>query len=289
MSQKKAIFFKALKYIGITFATLLAFMFITPYIFADKINAEIKKVANQKLNAKLDYSSSNISFFTHFPSLTVSLENFKVNGSIPFEKENLIRAKEVAFGINVASLIFGKLVNIDEIYLSNADINVKVNQEGFANYNIYKSGKTEDESEEKESDNSLKLERIEIKNSQIVYDDLSTKLHFDIFGFDYLGKGDLSKAIFDLSSKAKIEKLNLLYDKEPYLMNKKINADLITKVNINSLSFIFEQNNLKINNLLVDFKGKFDFLKEGYNMDFILKTTNSNLILNSFFFQLRNN
>lgn len=275
MSQKKAIFFKILKYIGITLITLLAFMFIAPYIFADKINAEIKKVANQKLNAKLDYSESNVSFFNHFPSLTVSLENFKLNGSAPFENEKLITAKEVAFGINVPSLIFGKSVNIDKIFLSDADINVKVNKEGFANYNVYKSEKSK--TTEKEEDSSLKLEKIEITNSNIVYDDVSTKLHFDIFGFNYLGKGDLSKAIFDLSSKAQIEKLNLLYDNEPYLMNKKVNADLITKVNVNSLSLIFQENDLKINNLIVDFKGKFDFLKEGYKMDFILKTTNSEL------------
>ncbi|WP_140487798.1 AsmA-like C-terminal region-containing protein [Flavobacterium sp. GSA192] len=275
MSQKKAIFFKILKYIGITLISLLAFMFIAPYIFADKINAEIKKVANQKLNAKLDYSESNVSFFNHFPSLTVSLDNFKLNGSAPYQNENLITAKEIAFGIDVPSLIFGKSVNIDKIFLSNADINVKVNKEGFANYNVYKADKTK--TTKKEEDSSLKLEKIEITNSKIVYDDLSTKLHFDIFGFNYIGKGDLSKAIFDLSSKAQIEKLNLLYDNEPYLMNKKVNADLITKVNVNSLSLIFEQNDLKINNLVVDFKGKFDFLKEGYNMDFILKTTNSNL------------
>lgn len=255
--------------------SLLAFMFIAPYVFADKINAEIKKVANQKLNAKLDYSESNVSFFNHFPSLTVSLENFKLNGSAPFENEKLITAKEVAFGIDVPSLIFGKSVNIDKIFLSNADINVKVNKEGFANYNVYKSSKAK--TTKKEEDSSLKLEKIEITNSNIVYDDLSTKLHFDIFGFNYLGKGDLSKAIFDLSSKAQIEKLNLLYENEPYLMNKKVNADLITKVNVNSLSFVFQENDLKINNLIVDFKGKFDFLKEGYKMDFILKTTNSKL------------
>lgn len=60
-------------------------------------------------------------------------------------------------------------------------------------------------------------------------------------------------------------------------MNKQIDADLITKVNVNSLSFFFEQNNLKINQLLVDFKGKFDFLKDGYNMDFVIKSDNSNL------------
>lgn len=279
MSSKKTIFLKILKYIGITVVSLLAFMFIAPYVFADKINAEIKKVANQKLNAKLDYSESNISFFNHFPSLTVSLENFKLNGSAPFQNEKLITAKEIAFGIDVPSLLFGKSVNIDKIFLSEADINVKVNQEGFANYNVYKSEKTK--TAEKDGDNSLKLEKIEINNSKIIYDDLSTKLHFDIFGFNYLGKGDLSKAIFDLSSKAQISKLNLLYDNEPYLMNKKVNASLITKVNVNSLSFIFQQNDLKINNLVVDFKGKFDFLKEGYNMDFLLKTTNSKL--NDFF------
>lgn len=105
---------------------MLTFLFIAPYVFADKINAEIKKVANQKLNAKLDYSKSNISFFTHFPSLTVSLNDFKLHGSAPYQNENLITAKEIAFGIDVSSLISGKSVNIDKIFLSNANINVKV-------------------------------------------------------------------------------------------------------------------------------------------------------------------
>ena len=105
----------------------------------------------------------------------------------------------------------------------------------------------------------------------MVYDDQSTQLHLDIFGFNYIGKGDLSQDIFDLYSKAKIDKLNLLYENEHYLMNKKVDADLITKINVNSLSFVFEQNNLMINQLPVDFKGKFDFLKDGYNMDFIYK------------------
>jgi len=80
-----------------------------------------------------------------------------------------------------------------------------------------------------------------------------------------------------LYSKAKIEKLNIVYEGEPYLMNKKIDADLITKVNVNSLSFFFQQNNLKINQLLVDFKGKFDFMKDGYNIDFVIKSDNSDL------------
>jgi AsmA protein len=275
-SKSKSIVFKIAKYFGITFAVIIGLLFLTPIVFEDQIKEQIKKTANERLSAELNYSDVSVSFFRHFPSLTLTLDNLSLNGSAPYTNEKFITAKEVSFGINVASLIFSKSVKIDQIYLSDSFINVKVNPNGEANYNIYKS--QEQSSQPKDSsDTALKLERIEILNSKIIYDDKSTKVHFDAYGFNYLGKGDLNKAVFDLYSKAKIEKLNIVYEDEPYLMNKKIDADLITKVNINSLSFFFQQNNLKINQLLVDFKGKFDILKDGYNMDFVIKSDNSNL------------
>ncbi|MFH6986944.1 AsmA-like C-terminal region-containing protein [Flavobacterium collinsii] len=272
----KTILLKTAKYLGITFVVIIGLLFLTPIIFEDQIKEQIKKTANEKLSAELNYSDVSVSFFQHFPSLTLTLSNLHLNGSAPYTKEKFITAKEVSFGINVASLVFSKEVKIDQIYLSDSFINVKVNEEGEANYNIYKSN-SQTETPKDSTETALKLERIEILNSKIVYDDKSTKIHFDAFGFDYLGKGDLNKAVFDLYSKAKIEKLNIVYENEPYLMNKKVNADLITKVNVNSLSFYFQQNNLKINDLVVDFIGKFDFLKDGYNMDFVIKSDNSDL------------
>ena len=275
-SKTKSILLKTAKYLGITFVVIVGLLFLTPIIFADKIKEQIKKTANEKLSAELNYSDVSVSFFQHFPSLTLTLSNLSLNGSAPYKSEKFITAKEVSFGIDVASLVFSKEVKIDQIYLSDSFINVKVNAKGEANYNVYKSSAQASDAKDS-TETALKLERIEILNSKIIYDDLSTKVHFDAFGFNYLGKGDLNKAVFDLYSKAKIEKLNIVYEGEPYLMNKKIDADLITKVNVNSLSFFFQQNNLKINQLLVDFKGKFDFLKEGYNMDFVIKSDNSKL------------
>lgn len=275
-NKTKTILLKTAKYLGITFVVIIGLLFLTPIIFADKIKEQIKKTANEKLSAELNYSDVSISFFHHFPSLTLTLSDLHLNGSAPYKDEKFLTAKEVSFGINVASLVFSKEVKIDQIYLSDAFINVKVNAKGEANYNVYKSS-SQDQNPKDSTETALKLERIEILNSKIIYDDLSTKVHFDAFGFNYLGKGDLNKAVFDLYSKAKIEKLNIVYENEPYLMNKKIDADLITKVNVNSLSFFFQQNNLKINQLLVDFKGKFNFLKDGYNMDFVIKSDNSDL------------
>lgn len=275
-NKTKSILIKTAKYLGITFVVIIGLLFLTPIVFADKIKEQIKKTANEKLSAELNYSDVSVSFFHHFPSLTLTLSDLSLNGSAPYTNEKFITSKEVSFGINIASLVFSKEVKIDQIYLSDAFINVKVNPKGEANYNVYKSSSQKEESKDS-TETALKLERIEILNSKIIYDDKSTKIHFDAFGFNYLGKGDLNKAVFDLYSKAKIEKLNIVYENEPYLMNKKIDADLITKVNVNSLSFFFQQNNLKINQLLVDFKGKFDFLKDGYNMDFVIKSDNSKL------------
>lgn len=272
----KTIFIKFLKYTGITLVTLLALMFIAPVLFADKIEEQVKKVANEKLNGELNYSNAKVSFFTHFPSLTLTLSDFSLYGSAPFQKEKLIASKEVAFGINLSSLVFGESIKIDQIFLANALVNIKVNQKGEANYNVYVS-EPETTPKAEKTETGLKLEEIEITNSQVVYDDLSTKIHIDAFGFNYLGNGDLSQAIFALHSKAKIEKLNVIYENEPYLMNKKVDGDLITKINTNSLSFVFEQNDLFINKLLVDFTGKFDFLKDGYDIDFKIKSNKSNL------------
>jgi AsmA protein len=275
-SKTKSILLKIAKYFGITFVVILGLLFLTPIIFADTIKEQIKKTANEKLSAELNYSDVSVSFFHHFPSLTLTLSDLNLNGSAPYKNEKFITAKEVSFGINVASLVFSKTVKIDQIYLSDSFINVKVNSKGEANYNVYKSS-SQASNPKDSTETALKLEQIEILNSKIIYDDQSTKVHFDAFEFNYKGKGNLDKVVFDLYSVAKIEKLNIIYEGEPYLINKKIDADLITKVNVNSLSFFFQQNNLKINQLLVDFKGNFDFLKDGYNMDFVIKSTNSNL------------
>jgi len=96
-------------------------------------------------------------------------------------------------------------------------------------------------------------------------------------GVNYEGNGDLSQAIFDLHTHMEIDSLDFYYNRTAYFVNKKINADLITKINTNSLAFFFEKNDLLINSLPVVFFGRFEFLKNGYDMDFRLKSTDSHL------------
>ena len=277
--KKQNIFLKALKITIATIFMLLLVMFLFPIVFPGKIAQEVKLFANEKLEGELNFSEANLSFFNHFPSLTLTLKNFKLNGSAPFKNETLISANEIAFGINVKALIFDSQVKIDKIFLSNALMNVRVNEKGAANYNVYVSEVSKPSKDE--TDTSLKLEKIDIRDSRLVYDDKSTKILIDAKGFNYIGKGALDKAIFDIYTEANIDSLNLTYDNETYLKNKKVKADLITKINTNSFAFIFQQNSLKINKLPVQFTGQFNFLKNGYDMDFEIDSKDSKL--NDFF------
>ncbi len=270
---------KTAKILGLTVAGLLLVLFLLPLLFPGQIAQGVKDFANEKLEGELSFSETNLSFFNHFPSLTLTLKDFKLKGSKPYANETLVSADEIAFGINLKSLVFDSKIHIDKIFLSHALMNVKVDKSGQANYNVYVSDSKPDSGDP--SGTSLKLERIDIRDSHLVYSDRSASILIDAKGFNYLGKGDLNQAVFDIETEAAIDALDFTFGGETYLKDKKVKADLITQINTSSLAFVFRQNNLKINKLPVEFTGKFDFLPNGYDLDFRIASKDSKL--NDFF------
>ncbi|RZK58050.1 MAG: AsmA family protein [Pedobacter sp.] len=257
---------KFIKTLSISIVAIFILLFTIPYLIPKTINEKITSVINQNVNGEIKFESTSISFFTHFPSLTLNLNTFLLKGSAPFKQDTLIAAKKLSLGINIFSL-FSKQIKVNEFYLDGANINVLVNKQGLANYNVYKGG-SEDTDKKDSTDPSIKIDGIYISNSNLVYNDQSIPMLVKTKGLKYTGKGDLSNAIFDLTSKLSIEKIDLFYNNTPYLLNKKLNAKLITKVNTNSLNLLFDENNLEINKLPIRFTGRFSFLKDGYDMDF---------------------
>ncbi len=263
--------FKVLKITGITIAVILFLLFIIPLLFPGKIASEVKKIANERLDTKLEFTKSKLSFFTHFPSLTVSLDNLSLTGSKPFSNDTLLKADQVAFGIDIKRLLFDNEVKINKLYVSDALINIMVNEKGQANYNIYVA--PEDRKNEKEDPNApeegtaIRLERIDLQNCHVKYNDRSAKILVDAKGFNYIGKGNLSEDIFDLATDAKIDNLDFYYDRTGYLRRKKVRADLITRINTHALTFILQKNELHINKLPLKFTGIFSILRDGYKIN----------------------
>lgn len=266
---------RVLKITGISLGSILLLMALLPYLFPGFISTSIKKLANKTINGKLDFSNARLSFFKHFPALTLTIYDIALKGSAPFTQDTLLSANEVSFGVDLTSL-FGKKISIDKIYLEDAKINIQADSNGNTNYNIIKSNPSSAAGVDS-SNTSLEIEKILIRRSRLVYNDRSLPMRINAKGFYYRGTGDLSKAIFDLQTHMEADSLDFYYDNTPYFINKKLNADLITKINTKSLALLFENNNLRINNFPFQFKGQFEFLEKGYNMDFSLSSDNSKL------------
>ena len=273
----KRVLLKIFKITGLSIGGILLLLFLTPILFPGTVAEKIKDWTNSSLDGELNFSKVRLSFFKHFPSLTVTLYDFTLKGSAPFKKDTLVAADEIALGINLKSLVFDKSIRINKIFISDALMNVQVNKQGEANYNVYVDNKKKAASNTDTAGTALRLEKIIVENSHLIYDDKSVDISINAKGFNYSGNGDLSKAIFDLYSHAKIDSLDFNFGNESYLLNKKVDADLITKINTNSLAFFFQKNNLVINKLPVQFSGKLDFLSNGYDIDFTVTSEKSKL------------
>ena len=129
---------KVAKIIVITIGSVLLLLFLLPYVLPGTISKEIKKLVNHSIDGKVEFSKARLSFFKHFPSLTLTLYDFKSTGSAPYQDETLLAAGEVAFGIRIPDLIRGD-IHINEFFVKEASINILVDEEGEANYNVFKS------------------------------------------------------------------------------------------------------------------------------------------------------
>lgn len=269
---------KRLMIAGCTLLGLLLITFLLPYFFPEFVAKKIRNWSNKALATEVNFSKARLSFFNHFPSLTLTLHDFTLKGSAPFNNANLVAADEVALGIDLRS-VFASQININQIFLDKGKIDIQVSENGEANYNVYKS-ETDTTTVKTSVDSagaSLRLENIHLDETELVYNDQSLPLTVTAKGFHYTGSGDLSKAIFDLHSEIKADSFKLSYGGETYITDKKLKADLITKINTNSLSLLFEKNDLVINRLPVQLHGIFEFLKDGYNMDFNLRSQETDL------------
>src|ERR1700722_11811398 len=171
-SKPSRLLVRILKITGISIAAIFLLLFLLPYFFPGFVSGKIRQWAHKSIRTELNFSSARLSFFRPFPALTLTLYDVKLKGPAPFESETLIDAREISLGVDLRS-IFSE-VDIDKIFLENAFINIQADTAAHANYNIYISKPAKTPTQPADSAGaSLKIQKIIIENSNVVYNDRS--------------------------------------------------------------------------------------------------------------------
>lgn len=236
--------------IAIVLVILLGLMIALPYFFKDEIVAQVKTSANESLNAKLEFKDVSISFFRHFPRLSVGLEQLDISGIDEFDGVRLLYCERLDVGVDLWSAIFGDAVEINSLFLEKPFVNVYVLSNGKANYDITKPeepGKTP--AAESSGGGKIKLDRYEINDGTIVYDDRALGMKAEFAGLDHSGSGEFDTDLYDLTMKTAVEKLSLNYGGIQYLRNARTDWSTTLNANMKDMRFTLKDNDLRVNDL----------------------------------------
>jgi uncharacterized protein involved in outer membrane biogenesis len=122
----KNILRKTLKITGIVLLVLIAAAFLIPVLFKKQITELVKKEINKNLVAKVDFKSVSLSLFSHFPKISISLNELSVVGTNEFAKDTLIGAKTLDASVNLISAIKGANIKVYGVFLESPRIHALV-------------------------------------------------------------------------------------------------------------------------------------------------------------------
>lgn len=265
---------KILKVTGITLLVLLIILFIAPYLFKGKIVAIVKEQINKNINAKADFQDVSVSFFRHFPRVSLALEGLQVTGLDAFAKDTLISAKEIDVAVNLFSVISGKDMKVYSVNINEPRIHALVNKEGRANWDIMKpdTAAATPETPEESAPFKLSLKKYSINNGYILYDDASSNMRSEIVNLNHEGSGDFTADLFKLQTNTEADAVTFAYGGIPYLIKTKTAIDADIDVDAKNSKYSFKTDEIALNALKLSTEGFFQLVNDStYNMDIKFK------------------
>jgi hypothetical protein len=259
---------KVLKITGISLLVLLVILFTAPYIFKGKIVKIVKEQINNNINAKADFKDVSLSFFRHFPRVSLALDELQVIGLDQFAKDTLISAKEIDVAVNLWSVISGKEMKIYSVTINEPRIHALVTKEGKANWDIAKPDTATVTPTEESKPFKMNLQKYAINNAYVKYDDASSGMSSEIINLTHEGSGDFTSDLFTLQTDTKADAITFVFGGIPYLAHTKTSIDLDLEVDTKASKYTWKTDEIALNELKIATEGFFQLVNDStYNMD----------------------
>lgn len=271
---------KILITIGVLLLLVIGVLVAAPFFLEAKIGEIIKNNVNKNVNATLDFSAADLSLVRSFPNAAVRLENVSLVNKAPFEGDTLFSAGEVSLTMGIMQLFNGpnEPIAISSLSLDNALVNVKVDAEENANYDIAletgEAAPAETQPAASSDGFNLNLESYEIKNSRIYYTDLAMGVSMALTDFNHKGSGDLSLETSELDTKT-TALVSFEMDSTNYLNKNKVSLDALIGINLVESKYSFLKNEALINQLPLVFDGFVKLNDDDMEVNINFKTPSS--------------
>lgn len=265
---------KTMKIAGITLGVILLLLLILPFAFQGKLAKLVKEEGNKMLNAQFDFRTLNISLLRNFPSASVSLEDFWLKGTGPFENDTLIQAGELTAAVNLFSLFGDGGYDISRIIMKDTRVHAIVLEDGRPNWDVMKPSPDAETPEDETAQETfrIKLQKLSVDNLSVVYDDRQGGVFADLSRLEADCSGDFGSDRTVVDLKMETPSLTCRTGGIPLLNKVSLEADMDVDADLAGGKFTLRENMLRLNAIQLNLDGWLAQTKQGMDMDLRLNT-----------------
>lgn len=265
-----------IKKIGIVVAGLIViatgFFLVAPQLFKKQIQEAVLELCQEYITTEVKMDDLSISFFKNFPHLSVSLENLSIQAPQTFGDLKTVQTQSVDLGIDLLSL-FGDQIQFTQLHINHGKFNVVTDSLGNFSFAIFK---TSDEPSE-DTPFDLVLNKIYIKNCDILYQDDTSKIKIETKHTSISGDVQVTDQYIDFDTQADIASTWVSMDEMILVDKKPLKGSINSRVYLDPMKVEFRENNLRLAQLPLQITGGLNILENAIDFDLHIDTSNASL------------
>jgi len=234
-----------------------AALIILPLFFEAKIGALLRENVNKQIEGKFDFDQAGLSLIASFPKARLSLQGSYLITPEPFAEDTLFHAASLSLEMGITELFKGAddAITIENITVDRAKLNLKVNTDDLANYDIASKDSGNNEDQGTSTPFTFSLKSYTIQDSEINYHNSPSEIDLRIFLEDHQGSGDLSLDNSKLDTQT-TGLLSLQLDSVAYLKDIPIDLNALIGMDLEQNRYQLLENQALLKDLALVFEGE---------------------------------
>ena len=265
--------------LGGLLALLLLLLLVLPMLFKDKIAARVKTAVNQNVKAHVDWRHLGVSFFRHFPNLTLTLDDLTAVGVDRFQGDTLAAVQHFRLSVSLPSVLGSVMGGSGPIVVRNIELDqprlrLIALEDGTANWDISRESGVGSPQTSKAMD--LSLRRFEIKDGDIAFDNRQAKLKATLKGLNQSLSGDFSQSQVDVQTRLNADTVSVSFAGIPYLNRVKVGLTADARADLDKKTYALKDTELSLNDLKLGVSGSAKSVGKLLGLDLAFKAPSTN-------------
>lgn len=260
---------KVLKIVAVIVAVLLVAAIVVPLAFESKVGDIVKKEADKRLSAKVDFRALDLSLLRHFPHASIELKGLTVVCAAPFEGDTLAAVDRISVVVNLMSLFGDEGYEVTKVIVDEPRIHARKLADGSVNWDVMApaaddepeasadeaAAATETEASEDASAFRLQMRDVRLKGAVLRYEDDSTKMLAAVDPLNLSLSGDLSGERSTLQLRLDARKLEYASGGVTLLNRADLEADIAIDADLKNNRYTLSDNTVRLNAIALGLDG----------------------------------